>query len=106
MLVHNLTESSRYVAKDPPVKILEFIIEYGAEMDTVDKKLCQSALHVACISENFKFVKLLVEKGADFGIVDNNLKMPINYVEAQENRQQKKIFKWLRSNGAKLSWKY
>jgi len=39
LIVHNLAESSRYVSKDPPKDLLELILQHGAEIDSVDKKL-------------------------------------------------------------------
>ena len=58
------------------------------------------------MSENFEFVKILVKYGAELGPVDSKMKMPINYVEDQDTRRKKKIFKFLKSKGAKISWKY
>ena len=82
------------------------MLRHGAETDAVDKKYYQTALHIACISENFDFVKLLIQYGAEIGPVDSKLKMPINYVEDKDTKMKKKIFKFMKSKGAEISWKY
>ena len=66
---------------------MTLLLKYGATMGSMNK-LYQTELHIACISQNYDFVRLLVESGAELGPVDKNLKMPINYVEKLENKTQ------------------
>ena len=105
-IVYQITEASRHVAYDPPSKLLELVLEFGADVDWIDMKTCGTALTVACKSQNLAFVKLLVKYGAEIGVVDKQLKMPINYVMKQKTMAQKKIYRFLNRAGAKTSWKY
>ena len=82
------------------------LLDFGCDPNYQDKESnFKTALHVACISGNLKFVKALVEKGADTGPVDGDSKMPINYVEKKENAMQIRIYEYLVEKGSDLDWR-
>ena len=50
-------------------------------------------------------VQGLVARGADVNAVDKNGKMPLNYIEDEDNRVAEEIKQFLKDKGAESDWR-
>lgn len=75
------------------VKILELLLNYGADVNIKTKKMNKTSLHILLADNPFssekyyqcnkfliKMIKLLIEKGVDINIENNNGKLAIEYL--------------------------
>ncbi len=60
---------------------LKLLIHLNWPIDGVDPKTGQSALHVAVLQRNIKFIKMLIEAGADPQLEDHKGQSPITLAE-------------------------
>ena len=72
-------------------KIMALLIKHGADLNIGDPGTATSVLHKACMSELEESVMLLLNAGADPGLLDNKDKTPIDYLPKES--PIRKLFK-------------
>jgi ankyrin repeat protein len=71
-----LDQTLLHAAYQGKLEICLGLIRLGANLDYKDK-MGRTALHLAVLNKQLEAVKLLVEKGADINVEDNNLETPL-----------------------------
>ena len=67
----------------------EFFIaaDKGAKLDVKDKFEGETALHLASRNEHLEVVKLLIERGADINIKNNEGETPLDFAKKRPKRE-------------------
>jgi ankyrin repeat protein len=60
-----------HAAENGRVKIMTMLLDAGADINAVEEKYRRTACHVAIRHDQFDALKLLVERGANLGVVDS-----------------------------------
>jgi ankyrin repeat protein len=69
------------------VEIMTMLLDVGADINAVDEDR-YTACHVAIWYDHFDALKLLVERGADLGVVDSNGRSLLSSVARNENNER------------------
>ena len=87
-------------------KVIDILVSSGVTIDdNSEKQEYKTALHIAVCQEDFDLVQGLVARGADVNAVDKNGKMPLNYIEDEDNRVAEEIKQFLKDKGAESDWR-
>jgi ankyrin repeat protein len=69
------------------VEIMTMLLDAGADINAVEEKILCTACHVAIFRNQFDALKLLVERGANLGVVDSN--GPLLAIVARYEREER-----------------